>query len=85
MGVDERLDAYFDKLEREMRLALANELTTLSGLTFEEDKDRKIVAPADSMQARLLQSGSASLGRAPQPFFDQALALFSSRAGIKRG
>lgn len=68
-----------------MRLALAHELTALSGLPFQEDKEKKAVVPADPMKAKLLQSGSASLGRAPQPFINQGLALFTSKAGIKRG
>ena len=85
MNENKQFDAYFDELESEMRVALSRELTALSGLVFKEDKDRKIVMPADPMQARLLQSGSASLGRSPKPFFDQGVALFNSKAGIKRG
>jgi hypothetical protein len=82
--MDPQLRAYFDELDSELRRALARELTTLSGLSFQEDKEKKAVAPANSTEAKLLQSGSASLKRAPKPFFDQGVALFTSKAGIKR-
>ena len=85
MAADKGHNDYFDELESEMRQALARELTTLSGLGFKEDNDKKEIIPENDMEARLLQSGSASLGRAPESFLDQSVAIFASKADIKRG
>jgi len=81
---DSTFNKVFDDLESKLQ-ELAKELTVASGIVFEEDKSKRTVKPKDEKEARLLERGSATLGRSPKPFFDTAVDSFLKKTGIKRG
>jgi len=80
---DEETNKYIDELEGTLRRELARDLTAASGIPFYEDKNDGQVKPKDAKEARLLEFGSASLGRRPNAFFDNAVRRFARRVGIK--